>query len=213
MQDMLGAASPGRGYAAAPADDLCLAFADTLYWRGTAQPAEELRGIEDLLDWVASNGGVDPASIAQARAGCRSDPAFASSLLAAAVRIREAIYGIFAAAASGREPPQAGWRVFDAALHAAPPRSSLHRHEGRCVWTLDSAGPPVETLLAGVLWSAADLLAGRRLGRVRLCANERCGWVFLDDSKSANRRWCSMSACGNRAKAHRHYRRSRTDQS
>ena len=30
-------------------------------------------------------------------------------------------------------------------------------------------------------------------------------WLFLDDSKSANRRWCSMSSCGNRAKAHRHY--------
>ena len=31
------------------------------------------------------------------------------------------------------------------------------------------------------------------------------GYLFIDDSKSANRRWCTMTACGNRAKAQRHY--------
>ncbi len=209
---MLSGASPARGYVAAPADDLCLAFADTLYWRGTVRPTEELRGVDEVLDWLGSNGGVDPASIAEARARCRSDPAAASSLLAATVRIRESIYGVFAAAVSGREPPEADWQVFAAALHAAPPRASLCRREGHYLWALDDARASVEILLAGVLWSAADLLASPRLDRVRLCANERCGWVFLDDSKSANRRWCSMSACGNRAKAHRHYQRSRADQ-
>jgi predicted RNA-binding Zn ribbon-like protein len=49
------------------------------------------------------------------------------------------------------------------------------------------------------------------LARVRHCANERCLWLFLDDSKSGTRRWCSMSACGNRAKAHRHYARQKAE--
>jgi predicted RNA-binding Zn ribbon-like protein len=62
-------------------------------------------------------------------------------------------------------------------------------------------------LLAPVLWSAADLLVGPQIPRVRQCANPACGWLFLDTSKGGNRRWCSMSACGNRAKAHRHYMR------
>ena len=64
-------------------------------------------------------------------------------------------------------------------------------------------------LLAPVLWSAGDLLAGPRLGRVRRCANPQCLWLFLDDSKTGNRRWCSMATCGNRAKAHRHYLRQK----
>jgi len=64
-------------------------------------------------------------------------------------------------------------------------------------------------LLAPTLWSAADLLVGPQLQRVRQCANPACGWLFLDNSKSGNRRWCSMSACGNRAKAHRHYQRQK----
>jgi len=53
------------------------------------------------------------------------------------------------------------------------------------------------------------MLAGGQLARVRQCSNPQCGWLFLDNSKSGNRRWCSMSACGNRAKAHRHYLRQK----
>ena len=54
----------------------------------------------------------------------------------------------------------------------------------------------------------ADLIGGK-LDKVRRCANPECGWLFLDDSRAGKRRWCSMSACGNRAKARRHYHKSR----
>ncbi|HET8727128.1 MAG TPA: CGNR zinc finger domain-containing protein, partial [Alphaproteobacteria bacterium] len=41
------------------------------------------------------------------------------------------------------------------------------------------------------------------------CGGIDCGWLFLDTSKNAKRRWCDMRYCGNRAKAHRHYERAR----
>jgi SARP family transcriptional regulator, regulator of embCAB operon len=40
---------------------------------------------------------------------------------------------------------------------------------------------------------------------IRPCADERCGWIFLDPS--GRRRWCEMSVCGNRAKARRYAER------
>jgi predicted RNA-binding Zn ribbon-like protein len=40
--------------------------------------------------------------------------------------------------------------------------------------------------------------------RLRQCANAKCRWLFVDDSKGGSRRWCSMSTCGNRAKVQRH---------
>jgi predicted RNA-binding Zn ribbon-like protein len=40
----------------------------------------------------------------------------------------------------------------------------------------------------------------------RLKACQGCSWVFYDNSKNASGRWCSMSACGGRAKV-RNYRR------
>jgi predicted RNA-binding Zn ribbon-like protein len=52
-------------------------------------------------------------------------------------------------------------------------------------------------------------MASDRRRRVRLCANAQCLWLFLDQSKGGTRRWCDMAACGNRAKARRHYQRMR----
>ena len=37
-----------------PDDDLCLAYANTRYWRGTAAPTEDLSDLDDLLRWAAS---------------------------------------------------------------------------------------------------------------------------------------------------------------
>jgi predicted RNA-binding Zn ribbon-like protein len=64
-------------------------------------------------------------------------------------------------------------------------------------------------LLAPVLWSAADLLIGGEHRRIRQCANAQCLWLFVDASKSGTRRWCDMASCGNRAKARRHYLRTK----
>ena len=40
-------------------------------------------------------------------------------------------------------------------------------------------------------------------GRLRVCANDECRWVFRDNSPAGRRNWCDMSSCGNRAKAAR----------
>ena len=87
--------------------------------------------------------------------------------------------------------------------------TALRRERGAYGWDVDVKSGTALALLAPVLWSAGDLLAGPRLDRVRRCANPECGWLFLDDSRAGKRRWCSMTSCGNRAKARRHYHRSR----
>lgn len=61
-------------------------------------------------------------------------------------------------------------------------------------------------------WLAADnyvQLVRHRPDRIRPCANSDCILHFFDTSKNGTRRWCSMAGCGNRAKAARHYDRSR----
>ena len=64
-------------------------------------------------------------------------------------------------------------------------------------------------LLAPVLWSAGDLLASGKLDKIRRCANPECLYLFLDESRAGKRRWCTMSSCGNRAKARRHYHKAK----
>jgi predicted RNA-binding Zn ribbon-like protein len=52
-------------------------------------------------------------------------------------------------------------------------------------------------------------LVGATPDRIRRCAHPDCVLHFLDTSARGTRRWCSMAVCGNRAKAARHYARSR----
>ena len=79
------------------------------------------------------------------------------------------------------------------------------RASGGYAWALSDLKLEVASLLAPVIWAAGDLLIEPSRIKVRRCANDECVWLFLDDSKSGTRRWCDMKACGNRAKAHRHY--------
>ena len=58
-------------------------------------------------------------------------------------------------------------------------------------------------------WLAAQNLLELDRERVRACASPDCTLHFYDASRAGRRQWCSMAMCGNRAKARRHYERSR----
>jgi predicted RNA-binding Zn ribbon-like protein len=177
--------------------DLCLEFANTRFWRGQAVPTETLNAPEDLAAWAAANGGPKPGKAPTRREFER------------AVELREMVYRLFDSEAHGKAPTSRDLAALNEALAAAPARSTLKRERDGYGWDVDMRLGTALALLAPVLWSAGDLLAGPRLDRVRRCANPECGWLFLDDSRAGKRRWCSMQACGNRAKARRHYHKSR----
>ena len=58
-------------------------------------------------------------------------------------------------------------------------------------------GPPVATAVA---WDFAHFLKTFDRERMRHCDNPACTMHFYDIGKNNRRRWCSMSACGNRDK-------------
>jgi len=176
--------------------DLCLEFADTRYWRGQAQPTETLNGPDDLATWVGSNVSKEAKPLSRRE-------------FERALELREAVYRLFDATARGKAPAAADLAVLNEALAAAPARRLLRRERNGFAWDVDMRGSTALGQLAPVLWSAGDLLTGPKLDRVKRCANPECGWLFLDDSRAGRRRWCSMSACGNRAKARRHYHKSK----
>lgn len=53
-----------------------------------------------------------------------------------------------------------------------------------------------------------QLFSPDRADRIRECFADDCQRVFYDESRSNNRRWCSMQRCGNRAKVRAHRARS-----
>ena len=194
---------------APPAEDLCLAFANTRYWRGRAAPAETLNGFADVLDWLAKNGGAPQGLVTQARKWADAHHGDAGVAAAESIALREAIYRLFADIADGGKLAERDLAALNDALAETPPRLHLSRGEHGWGWEANEAPPSVATLLAPVLWSAADLLIYSGNRRLRRCANEECLWLFMDHSKGGTRRWCDMNSCGNRAKAKRHYLRSK----
>jgi len=204
---MGAAASRGRArLIACGRASLCLDFANTRCWRGLESPAETLRRPADLMGWC--------------RRACllvapyRSTTAVASAtLLAEAIALREVIYRVFSARAAGGSVSEADLSALNAAIAQAPPRARIAQVEAHYAWQVEApagARPfSAPQLLAAVVWSAADLLVAADGDRIRLCANDACRWLFLDGSRNASRRWCDMSACGNRAKARRHYLKQR----
>lgn len=67
----------------------------------------------------------------------------------------------------------------------------------------------LEWLLAPIARSAAALIAEGPGAPVRKCANPACVLFFYDTSRTGQRRWCSMTTCGNRHKVAAHARRQR----
>ncbi|HRN29843.1 MAG TPA: CGNR zinc finger domain-containing protein [Terrimesophilobacter sp.] len=54
--------------------------------------------------------------------------------------------------------------------------------------------------LSAIARDAVRLFNEGNRGKVRQCAADDCDLVFFDESRSGNRRWCSMQRCGNREK-------------
>jgi predicted RNA-binding Zn ribbon-like protein len=199
---------------AGPREDLCLAFANTLSWRGSAAPVDGIADFAALLGWCGRVRTLPAAAAQQLSAWSRKHPGRAADVHADAIALREAIYRACSALANGKRVRADDFAPIGRAVVEAPGRHCLVQAGQHFCWQFEmgevgTGAIAASVLLAPVLWSAADLLASGGQARVRCCANVKCLWLFLDRSKSGTRRWCDMASCGNRAKAQRHYRKSR----
>lgn len=187
---------------------LCLDLANTLDSRPTAQPRELLLDFEDFVSWGVQTGAISGPTARTLLQQARRNPRGARQALENARKIREDVFRIFSAMAAGHTPPDKPLEGLNAAASKAFSSRRLKAVGNGMGWDW-----PEPVRLDRVLWpavaSAAELLTSNDLSRVRECEEERCAWLFLDRSKNRSRRWCDMTVCGNRAKARRHYARTK----
>jgi predicted RNA-binding Zn ribbon-like protein len=187
---------------------MCLDFANTLAYRGSS-PVESLQRFADLLKWCVDTALLPPRLADQLRGWPERHHKRAADIFSEAIALREVIYRVFHAIASGANPVEPDLDFLNRALRDAPARTTIQRVDDHFGWRFEESKPSANSILAPAVWSAGDLLAGPQLKKLRECSNDKCLWLFLDDSKNGTRRWCSMQACGNRAKARRHYLRQK----
>jgi len=194
----------------APPEMLCLDFVNTLFWRGSDPQTESLADATSFADWLKREGGLPADRAGQVAGWVRDNPPEGIKLLGQAIDLRETIHRLLVARISGKPMQETDLQKFNAALAAAPVRENLVQDEKGMGWQVKRGRITAPSVLVPVLWSAADLLLRGDVSRLRQCANKKCQWVFFDTSRSGARRWCTMNSCGNRAKAHRHYHRTKT---
>lgn len=123
-----------------------------------------------------------------------------------AIRFRPVLRRILEGEARGTGAPADDLKQLnEMLLRAGARRGLLPTVRGYGWGWLEGSGASAEELLWPVAFSAARILSGPDLDRLRLC--EGCGRLFLDGSRNRTRRWCDMVTCGNREKQRRYRRR------
>lgn len=170
----------------------CLDFINTIDWRTSDHPAEFLTGGDAVDAWLALALDHPPLRLCGGQ-------------VADLRQFREALYRLIVGA-----PRTGDLNVLNAALTQGGDRVRLVTGPQGYRWAAGETTTGLAVLKSEIARSAADLLVDRALlDRVKECDGHGCGWLFLDESRAGNRRWCSMQSCGNREKARTHYRRAR----
>ena len=171
---------------------------------------DKLATYADLVDWAELAGAIPPDHAATLRQAAAERPDEAAAVMARASALRLALHDVLEATVVGTPPAEADVAVVNAEVAAQLAESTL-------VWVpkgfhLDrggTRGPCLDRPLWPVARSIVDLLTDPAdLRKVRTCAADVCGWMFLDTS-GGRRRWCSMADCGNAEKVRRFRKRQR----
>ena len=128
--------------------------------------------------------------------------------LSRARRVRGALREVVDAVVAGRPADDAALAEINGVLRGADTRRLVPTSAGVAV-EREHRADPLSDALAHLVDPLVGFVADGDHGRLRVCDDEQCRWVFYDASRTGRRRWCSMDSCGNRAKAARHRARRR----
>jgi predicted RNA-binding Zn ribbon-like protein len=196
---------------------VCLDFVNTVGSRLTGHPGEYLRSYEDLLDWSRQAGLLTLEEAEDLFRQATLDPGGAQATLSRALALREAIHRLISVHIAGESQDESDLSALNRELSIALSHLRVVPADGAYTWGWDRSEDQGKTPLDSPLWpvaqSAAQLLTSEKLGRVKVCAGEGCGWIFLDESRNSSRRWCDSRDCGNRERVRRHLARKRASDS
>lgn len=185
--------------------NLALDLANTVMDRAAEEPEELLPDYAALVRWSEQTGLIDAGERRALIREAGRNPSAGTRVLRRAIEMREMIFALF----SAQEIDEA----LLGKLQAMSVEALRHRDlvlEGTSVaWKWRHDG--LDQMFWPLVDAATSLLTSDQRSRLRVCGGETCLWLFIDNSRQGNRRWCDMSTCGNRAKAKRHYARVRSE--
>lgn len=173
---------------------------------------ERFTSYDRLLEWSRCAGSLEDSLLERLERRGRREAQACVAILARAKNLREAIFDAFHADLQGQAIPAAALECINRELARALAHARLESTADGPAWTWCYQEELLETPLWPVVRAAADLLVSAERQRIKVCASDRCLWLFLDRSRNQGRRWCDMRNCGNLTKVRRHRERKKKGQ-
>ena len=177
---------PGLGSKPAPGELAYVqAFVNT---RNVEEDSEALQTPEQLHGWAKALGLLPEGA---ARLG--------SADLDRALALREALRLVLLGNA-GVEVDPAASALVERESQIAP---AALRFDAEGLPRLEGTGAGMDLVISRLLAAIAVAAVDGTWRRLKACRSDSCLWAFYDASRNGSGAWCTMSECGNRAKARR----------
>ena len=166
-----------------------------------------LKGPDDLFRWATEAGLIEART-----AGLKRSPNRAENLAVfnELIEFREMLVKMASDLAHGRAVSRSLLDRINQILQGGAGHFQVRRVGDGYEKRFLAESEDLSGMLVTIAESAADLLCFGDLTHVKKCESDQCVLYFHDISKNHRRRWCSMSGCGNRAKASAFYQRKRS---
>lgn len=178
--------------------ELFIEFANRLKLSSAGSPSD-VDDVAALRSWLTSHGLLKGRT-ADARLE-RDLPAFRE--------LRSLVRGIAGRVDDGESPTGRQVSAINRVMREGLHYHALRATDGDRHFEMEPVGDELQQARATVAGSLAHYLADHDEHRLGVCADDTCGWLFIDESPAGRRRWCNMRTCGNRAKVARHRARAR----
>jgi len=191
--------------------EVCLDFANTLGGIRGGRTYEGLTSYVDLVLWSQQAHLVTESEAKMLMRKAEHDGKAVAAVLRRACALREAIYSIFMALITDTQPASSDLETLNNELRKGTTGASLILTPDGFEWEWEKKQDALDQMLAPLARSAATLLISAQRQLVRQCANERCGWLFVDTTKNHRRQWCTTEGCGSKVRVRRYRERLRDE--
>ncbi|MGH9820372.1 MAG: CGNR zinc finger domain-containing protein [Pyrinomonadaceae bacterium] len=189
------------------ANTLALDLANTLAADENGRELDLLTTFDDLLEWVVDSGCTTRSAADTVKNILNIDQK--KKMVELATGFRREMKAMAKALANGKPVPRSVIARINEVLREKQGHFELIQkakgYDRRFQVEMDN----VTDFVVPAAESAMDLLCYGDPKRVKKCEGSGCVLYFYDSSKPGHRRWCSMTACGNRAKAAQFYEKSK----
>lgn len=165
-----------------------LDLVNTISWPDTERAHDWLDSVGNLQRWLKA-------------VGLQGLPA-KHLVLKSAIDVRSTVAAVLRPLAHARSPsPEAVERFNTRVVNAIAQRFI---DPATLAWRWHTPGNTID-VFAPVFLDASELITAGDHQRLRHCP--ACDWLFEDQSRNGQRRWCDMADCGSRDKSRRYYAR------